>query len=633
MSDISKKAQSLLTNLENKSATRDTEKIRQSALEDIESGAFAQKFNQWVINYARTEKDIKVIAEPWVEQWNLVNGDLRLNEVVISGAAQVFKSLGSYLLAYYATEKGYLNGLYCFAKASIRDKIVGSTVKPIWRNNNYVTPNALTPVIENNKQYQTEGYTLYTSFVNNPTASDSVEVPVELASISVDFMMLDEYQNYKPELAAVLRDRQNNSALESRPVRKISTPGAAGTGIEVELNECSHLFEAHVVCQHCGKLASLNPYDCFLKPVMLPGADGEERLTYFDDEMRVQDWNYHDPEDKINTAYLACHHCHEPIEQSHLRTALLYDRKTKKSVEDLIDEVNSDPWRIRKIGLIASPFLRRVKSSIAARFANDALTTKNPTNFLQQTLGLPTSDEFSGLTIDMLRGAIEAQKQPANPKEYVHHTVLGGDIARSSHYFCVMDAYIPVTGTKEDRHRNTIRSVRSYERASSYGFDTLWRKHKIDFGAVDYNPDADLVLGWSKKYNIIGCIQKHGLTDMFKEEKEYEAGGVLTKAYSFNNQWLINIVVRNFKNKSLINPEELIMRLPSSFKSELEVRTSASPLSHLLGIEFNEEKQMWTKPSTGTSRIDFFYATLFAEAAIYHKINFYKDMSWLKFFV
>jgi hypothetical protein len=624
---FSTNARKKLKEIEELKGLRQSETYRSLTLKKIEDGSFAKEFNEWVKEYGRTERDIKVVCEPWIEDWNLINGDLRIGEVVIGGAAQVYKSLGSYLLAFYATEKGYLNILYTFAKALIRNKIVASTVFPFRDNNKAATPGSQKPITENTQLYSTENYTSYWSFVNNGGAENDVSVPAELASISVDVILMDEYSQYDPVIAGVLRNRQSNSSLESRPVRYVSTPGRSGTGIDAQLKQCSHVFTAHVECTHCQKLASLDPLACFLRQGNVVDSTGAEILSYFDTEMKAVDWYHEDPEDRVNSAYLACEHCGGKLPQNILKTSRLYDKETKVSVSDFLEIVQQDPFKIRKVGLVASPFLRRVKSNVAARYANDAIQTENPLDYIQQGLGMATNDEFGGLTPEQLLPLILAPKEPANPKEYEMVRLLGMDVARSSHYLTSMNCYIPKIGSKEDKYRNTIRVVSGFDRVASHAFSEFHRKGKYAGGAIDFQPDASLSLELSSKFGLQIMSQKHNLRELFREDKELEAGGISTSGYSFNNQYFLNMLIKGLRSKS---GDELLYRLPSNLLPQVRHITKAGVIGHFVNMTYNEDKSMWEKGKA--NRSDWFYSLLFAEVALYWYIFSKQDHSWLKFF-
>lgn len=608
---------------------KDSTKKREKTIKKIEEGSFAVDFYHWVKDRAFNELGQKVIMYDYLEDWLLLHGDLRLS-VVVTGAAQLTKSLSSFLLAYYCTHHGALSVLFCFSKSNIRDKIVASTLNPMFEFNMEADDEAEAYLTDNNKLKKTKSSTLYTSFVYSSTLSEAIAVPAELQSITVDVEILDEYSQYDPKLAAVLGNRMDNSPLYSKAQRFVSTPGKKGTGVDIQLQQCSHVFDAHVNCPHCQKLASLNPLDCLFKQVEIIGTDNEATLSYFDENLKILDWHHHDPCDRINSAYIACQHCLGEIDKDTILKARLYDRKTKITVPEYIQTVNADPFKMRLVGIIAAPILRRSKVPIAVRLVNDGVNTQNAQNFVEQTLGIASSDNFDGLTVDLLEKAVYADKQPLNVKDYDKYTVLGLDVARSAHYACISELYIPLQGTSDYKYENTIRSVRAYERVTAHSIGNLWATYGINFGFLDLNPDQSLAVDLCTQFDMYAAAQKHSLREMFRHDGEIDAAGLtFDRSYSINNQYFINRVIKGFQRRT--DGGELIYRLPNSLEPELRQTTSNTVIGHFLNMTFNSEKNMWEKGSSG-NRCDYFYATLFVEIACYFACTEMVDLSWLGFY-
>jgi hypothetical protein len=610
------------------SVVKESTKKREETIEKIEQGKFTAEFINWVKTTAFNEQGAKVEVYPYLEDFLLIHGDLRLS-VVVTGCAQLCKSLSSFLLAYYLTQKCSLSVLYCFAKSNIRDKIVASTLNPLFEFNRETEANLEAFIADNNKLKKTKSSTLYTSFVFSASLQDTIAVPAELQSITVDFQILDEYSQYNPALAAVLNNRMDNSPLFSKAQRFVSTPGKKGTGVDIQLQKCSHVFDAHVHCTSCGKLASLNPLDCLFKQVEIIGSDNETILSYFDENLRVLDWNYRDINDKVNSAYIACQHCGEEIIPEVIKKARMYDRQTHLSVADYVKTVDADPFKLRLVGVVTAPVLRRSKVPIASRLINEALNTENPRNYIEQTLGIPSSDSFDGLTVDLLEKAIAAKKAPDNLDDFTHQRVVGIDVARSSHYACICDLYIPKKGSSDYKYENTIRSVAGFHRVTSHSIAHLWSNNDIQFGFMDINPDQSLAVELCTKYDMYAGYQKHTVKEVFKHDGEIEAGGIdFDRSYSINNQYFINRVIKGFQRRT--ESGELIYRLPDCLESELYNTTSSCVIGHFLNMQFNAEKNMWEKGSN--SRSDWFYSTLFVEVACYYSCTTAEDFSWLGFF-
>jgi hypothetical protein len=190
-----------------------------------------------------------------------------------------------------------------------------------------------------------------------------------------------------------------------------------------------------------------------------------------------------------------------------------------------------------------------------------------------------------------------------------------------------MNCYIPKIGSKEDRYRNTIRSISGFDRVASHAFSEFHRKGKYAGGAIDFQPDASLSLELSSKFGLQIMSQKHNLRELFREDKELEAGGISTTGYSFNNQYFLNMLIKGLRSKS---GDELLYRLPSNLLPQIRHITKSGVIGHFVNMTYNEDKSMWEKGAS--NRSDWFYSLLFAEVALYWYIFSKQDHSWLNFF-
>jgi len=599
-------------------------------LQKIEDGIFPYEFADWVRDNATTEQDIKVIVEPWVYEHMLLMGEQRISFKVVTGAAQVIKSLALFLLAFYLTEVGGLSGLFTFAKSNIRDKLVGSTVRPIWEYNRERIKNPPPVSLENNKLTKTKISTFYTSFAFNNSTDDTVAVPVECASITVDFLLNDESSQCDPKLLATLRNRMNNGKIDSRPVTHASTPGREGTGISADLDLCEKVYYPHIKCKSCDEWATLHPEKAFLKKSKILSPNGKEVESFYDQDMRVLNWNHRDPDHKIESAYLACEHCGEEITTADLKEAHLLEKKELTTVPELLAEIDLDPWKIRHIGVEVCPFLRRTKQNIAVRFANDACTTDNPIDYVQQTLGIATSSEFSGLNTRILRSCLDAPKRPSDLSLYKTVRVTGIDQARGSSYISVADCFIPLDGTKNEKYLNTIISLVDLTRVSESGLSAYLKRMNVEIGALDCAPDFATASAINKEHGFLPCLQKT-CKETFKENKETEANGNKMIAWDLNNQVFLTETIKSFSR--LTDDHQPMIRLPNFLKNDLVSPNNSSPIKHFLSLTYDEEKEMWLKDVSSGCRADYLYTILFIKAAIYHHIFYHKDMrSFLEYF-
>lgn len=625
MSKFSQVATRKLLELQKKQSKSESEILRRQTLADIESGIFPQEFVEFLEEGVRTERNVTFEMKPWIRDYMLIFGDMRIKTHVVTGSAQVLKSIGAFLLTYYLTEKRYLSVLFTFAKASIRNKIVASTVKPLFEYNRSLKLDAADPIIDNTTQVRTPEYTLYTSFTNNPVQSESVEVPPELASISVDIVFIDEFQQSDSRVVGVLSNRMNASSLEFNPEYYLSTPGSEGTGVDNELSKCDDVFEAHTECPHCKQWTNLNPLKSFLTTKPIINSDGESIDRYYDDGFNISGFHHSNPDNPIDSAYIACQFCKGKLEQSDLDKARMLERRTHITAEEYHQEVNKDPFKVRKVGLLVNPFLRRTKRYIAPRLAREAQETENPKDYLQQKLGIATSSNADGISKESIARAIALPEEPADLDTYLKVKMLGADIARGSNYLTVMDCYIPLTGTKQFKYNNTKRYIRSFERVSSAGMVQFARNQKIEYGAVDLAPDYHYTTELCKDTKWLPVLQKKSFKSIIKENDETETGGIKVKAIDVDNQYFLNRIVTNFGRQNIIS-------IPDNLQGQLNDPPRTSVVYHLKSLEFDIDRGLWQKPADGSSRCDYVYSTLFAEVALYYYILNKPSQGWLSFY-
>lgn len=627
---IAARAREHLDRIDNRKKQSDLEKKRDQNVRDIESGVMVQKYLTWLREEARNEKDIKIRCPNIFMDHNLLFGDLRLSDVSVMASAQMWKSASAFLSTYFYTEKGLLSGLFTFAKSNIRNKLVASTVKPLYENNDEVSTKPFKAEIDNTMQRRTDAATLYTAFVNNPSTDDSVAVPAELASITVDFIMVDEFSQSDPAIVATLPNRMNAGVLESRPIRKMSTPGKKGMLIDREIETCTHVFEPMTRCPHCGELASLLPTKALLKTKLTPNRDGDMVPRYYDSDYTILNWFHHDPEDPENTAYVGCEHCGHEIPQESIAECRLYEQTSKQSAVEFSDSISNDLYSYRKVGLLISPLVKPSKRPLAVQLIKEGLNHENPIDYLQQRLGIATESDTDGISLTNIKHCIRASNEPITDVDvlYDKYTLLGLDQARGSHYVCAGAIYVPIEGDKAFKFKNTIREISHFTRVSSAGLPELLRKLEVEQMVADAAPDFTYALELKENFNSLICLQKKSSKEVMRENAETESGGIKLSTWDLDNQFFLNTVVSLYSRINTYG--ERVVRLPRSFKREIIDPPKNSPITHLTKLTFDAERGLWTKASD--CRCDYVYGQLFFEAAVYYTIFHRRGTGWLEFF-
>jgi hypothetical protein len=605
-----------------KNAIPSAEKNRQQCLADIETGVWAEKFVAWLENCALTERNRKVSLRKWHKQYARVIADYRIPETVTGGAAQIGKSLFHYLLCIYTAEQGAFNTLYLFAKASIRDKLVGSTIQPLTEYNLPHFNNKWKLKNDNTRARVTEAATSYYSFLNNPSLSDNVSVPVEIASISVDVRFIDEISQVPAKLVSASGNRQDYAQIPSKPVRKLGTPGKAGIGLDTHLALCDYEFYLYCQCTHCHQLASLHPEKALLKEGQTQDSEGNLTTSFYDQEFRPVDWFWKDAADKVKTAYIGCEHCGAELEDEIRFNASYYDMHTLYPLESLLQDVADDPYVLRRIGIHTPPLVRETKYNLAASLISEGLTTDDTENWVQQSLGLSTTSEHTGLNPRILRESINS-RLPFDLYTYEKVRMLGLDQARGSHYVCVSDMHIPKKGDSLARYRRTYRKVLGFYRVPLSTLTQFVERTAPIVGCLDAAPELTVASQIFDQYGFFPVLQKNTDRIIFQEDEATTMGGVDVKTFSCNNQYFISQTLKNFFYQDECGNR--MTQLPSSLEYQIGTGKLSYPLNHLLGIQFNPDKEKFEK--SGGSRCDYFYALMFAEIALYHYIFHNVDVS------
>lgn len=314
-------------------------KDSQSVRKYYEAGG--KPFVEAVRRYGRTDRGTPLNLSPWFIELLELTGDLRVHEVVISGAAQCGKTQSMNLLNSYCLVEVKLNTLTVFDQAQTRDRNVPTQFRPVidkWIElKDYKEEIGIT----NNQLFQYSNAKGFFRHANSSKAtaqrSGLAAAGSSVVSLTADILFTDERSQFAPGTADPLPRRLDASQLASKPQRHYGTKGS-GLGVEVLIDQCQYDFYPAFVCDGCNKESILHPLGCLLKPVKKT-VNGKEKEVYFSESGRPLSWWAFDQNRPIETAYLACPLCGHPIRDEQRRDAYFVCQKTGINLRDFLDGI------------------------------------------------------------------------------------------------------------------------------------------------------------------------------------------------------------------------------------------------------------------------------------------------------
>lgn len=288
-------------------------KDSQSVRKYYEAGG--KLFVEAVRKYGRTERGQEIRLTDWYAEYLELLGDYRVHEVVISGCSQIGKSLAVNLLLCYSLCCVKLNVLSVFDKAKTLERNVPLQFRPLvtrWieRMGEHIPIGK-----ESNSLFQYGAASAIFSYVSTsrPTAQRQglATAGSAVVSVTADLLITDERSQFPPGTADPLPRRLDASSLPSKPQRHAGTPGS-GSGTESLIEQCKYNFYPFCYCDKCGALTSLHPLGALLRPIKKM-INGKEKEVYFSESGRPLFWFRTSEEHPIETAYVGCQSCLQPL--------------------------------------------------------------------------------------------------------------------------------------------------------------------------------------------------------------------------------------------------------------------------------------------------------------------------------
>lgn len=592
-------------------AKKKTGKAGLSVREIYEQGG--KPFVDAVRKYGRTERNLPLKLPPWYLEHLELIGDLRINEVYVSGIAQAGKTLSANLLLCFCLAYCRLNAVTFFDQQRTRDRNVPLQFKPLieqWVKQMGIENEV---VSSSNTIYKIGNASGVFSYANTSRATTSRQglaaVGSAAAGVTGDILFTDERSQFLPGTSDTLPRRLDASQLPSKPQRHFGTKGA-GAGVERYIAQCDYQFFPHYKCPHCGLEQALDPLGCLIKPVTRT-IRGKPVLCFFSESGRPQDWFHHDPNDAVRTAYFGCRKCGTEIPEQSRAEAYLVCKKTGMRFRDFIKLLESEEKRRYRVSTEISPLCRIVDFNLAEDIINNGLTSGNISDWHQQQLGIQSQLAANSLTVEDIRRSILAPRH----ERRADVVVAGIDQGRSQHWLMVVKISMPLNWKEmpvEQIIENSIQTI-LYGGAivKSEILDKL-KEYNVDYGLIDNEPD----ITESSEFARVSCLeiadQRTNILDAYRKGKVSQ-GAIEHKAWFINNSKFLKQVINVF----LLGDEngDPLVRCPESWQTWLNNPSEMSPIRHLTAPSYDPDTGLFKRGDGNVD--DIFYSMMFSQAAFY----------------
>lgn len=395
------------------------------------------------------------------------------------------------------------------------------------------------------KQFH-NGSILYALSGSKSSNSNLLNRPISLA-------LLDEIDKQDPDILTGFRSRMTHTLPEKRLVIKISTPTAAGIGIDAEFSESREQHTAMVECEHCQYRFEPD----FYVHVKIPGYNKDIKLLT-KSELAMLD---------VQQSYLECPECFGNIVK----------RKTYW-------DVTENPQGLQKtIGIKLNPFIAPAFISIPDLVEASQLFSSS-VEFLNQGLGKVANLRDSSVQ----REHIHFEHRPLE----VAMNVFGLDLGKLCHF---MKGRLNADTTLHVDEAHVVKLAELEDFLKEQFSRTVFMA-----GVIDSQPYTDLVYRlvkhYPRLYSAIYVSPGTPIPELFKL-KMTDKHGELVRQVSINKAPMMDLMANSL--------ESFITFEPSPMEGII--------VKHLLDMRrvrdyrFEEMIYQWIKSKTGE---DHFFHTL-----------------------
>lgn len=366
-------------------------------------------------------------------------------------------------------------------------------------------------------------------------------------------VLADELDRQDMDIVSGYRSRMTHTPPHERFIAYISTPTAAGLGIDAEFDECSTTHHPYTVCEHCGHQFQPDYY----QHVRVPGYDENLLLLTKSKAATLE----------IDKAYLECPECLKPIENPKIvwRTQL-------------------NPRGVRrKIGIELNPFVAHSFISMPD-LVESSLTYQSHVEFLNQGLGRVATAKDSSIQ----RENIHVEHRPDQPAQ----RIFACDMGKLCH---VMIGRLNGDTTMhiDEMHVVKLSEIEEF-------FKQQHARYVFSAGVIDSQPYSDLVYRLVKQYprlySAIYVSPSTPIPELFKLKMTDQYNEVVRQV-TINKAPMMDLMANSLNSFVTFEPSPMEGLLVKHLLDMRRVRD----------YRFEEMIYQWVKSKTGE---DHFFHTL-----------------------
>lgn len=518
-------------------AQKDQDKKQKAIARYLKEGG--DYFLEWIPDNYRTHSGEKLsLKEPFYRDYLLILGNPWIETFDIMKAAQMgFSESLNAITAFYPTELR-LPAAIGFEEAAKIRKQVSERIQPAF---NY-SPAVQRIQQEFHKQVKrqdkdnTEGIAVGGVMVNffhgKPSNASLKDENARQATSSMSswpscLINIDEVELWILRMIDVPRKRMDNSLLPVKKMVRGSTPGPEGGVTDLLERSANYRFIWSIQCPHCGEEQHLHPLNNFLKSRKME-VDGKMEEVYFEEIGKPVDWFHKDKYRKeglaiallsltyskhyqfipwiirdyqqdysLETAYVGCQHCEEPLSQETLDAGHYKCLNTGITVEELCQQALRDQKKIESVSLNLPRLATKRFDPVAQIKELMSDRTKNRADAVQQGLGIPFSIKGRKISLKRLQEASNNVLPFSRDPDFV---VMGIDQGKYNHWGMIQHWYLGDEKDKELRFIKAHKKIVWYGKLTFGQIDELVDTWNVDIVGMDSEPDYNLVGNYALKH-------------------------------------------------------------------------------------------------------------------------------------
>jgi hypothetical protein len=608
-----------------------TRQSTESLLEKVSSGALVDEFIFELKKFGVNEFGDRIRwNSPILEESLRLFADLRINEVFLSGSAQLNKTFCAAQTAAWMSQRAGMRVMWAFAKCRQIDALVPTQHKPLlmhWAQKVNGVTKFTNEHQTSNSQFSVGNGSIKFVHVNSNTTEGGAAAGTSIVSNTVDLCIMEETSQAQQSEIAPLYKRLLAGRLKSRPMRQIGTPGS-GNGVELPISKADFEFWPHAECSCCGKMASLHPFGALFQSEKIRADDGSVLEKWAFDDGMPRKWFHTDSSDPVGSAFVGCVHCGKEISDEARYQSTYICIRTKMTIKEFLEVYVPEHWEKENIRVGAwIGCLTRVRAGIATDIM-EALSPEGLSDFYEQTLGIPSSASQNSITSQSIINALE--RPLFTPQRYSHlrevpealegqaeavndtsrfKTVraVGIDQGRSAYFGAVVEAVYDSHLPPAQMFSTAKFNIIALECFPSFATAEFIAKYEGTIGLIDNEPSI------SAAARLCAETGLHLADQQAKQKDDYliksvQDGGEQFECVKINYRKFARFIFSAFAGSS-VNMNREYMRFLGAKDNE-----PGNVFRHLTGVSWDSEEGAVVRDKAKID--DLFFALVFSFAAI-----------------